>query len=131
MEYKTLIGKQKEYINNNFEIESNILSSIVNQLSDTFDYNKFNIISKCDEYTTLEYGNFDLLRIKFTDKSKWIKLFLTKEDREKYEESELFKSQKNKNEFYWKSDIESEEDLNKYIPLLKNICIHQNKMQNI
>ena len=111
MNFNILIGKQKEYENPNAEIEESILENYAKN----FDYD-FTIEHNCQDYTTLKYKDYDIVRLKYGDVSKWIKLFV--QDKKKYIDDPLFEAQTNKKELYWKSKINTIEDLDKYIDII-------------
>lgn len=81
---------------------------------------KFKIEHRAQEYTSLVYGLSDFIRIKITDNTKWISIFVSDEDKKKYENSPLFVKQIDKAAFHWKSYFESFDDLSKYIDLAFN-----------
>lgn len=112
MEINILIGKQKEYENPNAEIEEGILK----EYSKNFDI-ETTIAHNCKDYTTLKYKDYDIVRLKYGDLSKWIEVFVR--DKKKYMDNPLFEAQKNKNQLYWKSKINTIEDLDKYIDIIK------------
>ena len=114
MEIKLLIGKKNEYENPNIEKEEEILK----EFKVKFDY-EFSIIHNSADYSTLRYKDFDILRLKYGTKSKWIKVYIFPKNKSKYENNPLFDKQKNKNEFLWKSIIETPDDLDQYIEIIK------------
>lgn len=104
-----------------------ILQSIINILKNKFDINNFSIISNTNNYLTLKYKDFDIARIKYTDKSKWISiLILDKKDRLSNEHNTLFDAQAKKSQLQWKSNL-TDNDISKYITFLENTCIEINK----
>jgi hypothetical protein len=112
MNINLLIGKKDEYDNPNAEIEENILK----EYAKNFDVD-FTIEHNCQDYTTLKYKEYDVVRLKYGQLSKWIKLFV--QDKQKYMNDPLFETQQNKKELYWKSAINTIEDLDKYIEIIK------------
>ncbi|GAE48413.1 hypothetical protein [Mesobacillus boroniphilus] len=85
---------------------------------------KLQVAKKSDSYATIVMrGNewdFDLVRFKFTDRTKWIALNLSKADRAVYKDKALFEAQKKKTQIQWKSELQSIEDLPKYKHLMVN-----------
>lgn len=61
------------------------------------------------DYITMIYKQRenDFIRFKYTERAKWISIYITKEMREAYLDSQLFKAQKKKNVSFWKANIES------------------------
>lgn len=107
-----LIGRKDIYENPNAEIEESILENYAKN----FDY-EFAIEHNCKDYTTLKYKDYDIVRLKYGNQAKWIKLFV--QDKKKYINDPLFEAQNNKNELYWKSTLNTIEDLDKYINIIK------------
>lgn len=102
----------KERIKN--DDENTILSKIATDLK----ISNYEIVNNSDDYTTLKYKEYDLIRLKYTDRSKWISLFLTKEDRDSNIDNPLFEVQKNKKQLFWKSFITQDIDI--YYPFIKH-----------
>ena len=94
--------------------ENTILSKIATDLK----ISNYEIVNNSDDYTTLKYKEYDLIRLKYTDRSKWISLFLTKEDRDSNIDNPLFEVQKNKKQLFWKSFITQDFDI--YYPFIKH-----------
>lgn len=95
---------------------------------------KLQVTKKSDSYATIVVrGNdwdFDLVRFKFTDRTKWIALNLSKADRTIYKDDVLFEAQKKKTQIQWKSALDSIEDLPKYKQLMVNSyseCVNREK----
>lgn len=127
VEIKIGIIQRKE--NKNYEIEKKILLNLIEYFNKEYKKDNFNIIQNTMDYTTLKYNNFDIVRLKYTNKTKWIKLFLTPSDKYLYINNDLFSAQKNKNEFYWKSLLYNEDDIIKYSNIIRN-CINYIIKQN-
>ena len=85
--------------------EEEIANIIIDDLG--LDRGLFEYKKPCEDYSTMAYKNIDLFRLKYTDKARWIKVYISKEAKKKYIDNELFKSQENKNQVYWKSNITS------------------------
>lgn len=96
--------------------ETKILTKIASDLNLT----NYKIENKSNNYSTLCYLNYDIIRLKYTNKSKWISILLTKDDKKKYINNSLFEQQKNKNQLFWKSIINS--DIEVYYDFIKNSC---------
>lgn len=96
-------GGTRDYEHNADEEE--IANLIVDDLG--LDKALFKYTKPCQDYSTMTYKNVDLFRLKYTDKARWIKCFISKETRAKYSDDKLFESQKNKGQVYWKSTINS------------------------
>lgn len=67
----------------------------------------YEVVKNSDDYTTLVYRDYDLFRIKYMPKSRWISIIIFPSMRKEYSDSPLFSSQANKNQMYWKSTIYS------------------------
>ena len=71
------------------------------------DRNLFKIEKPSQAYTTLRYNNYDLFRIKYTNKARWIKIPMFNDMIDLYKDNPLFEAQNNKSEYMWKSEIKS------------------------
>ena len=79
---------------------------------------KFIIVSNSSDYTTLQPENcLDIIRLKYGDKSKWIKIFVTKNLGKQLLNDSRFETEKKKTSFYWKSIIK-DTDITKYFDVL-------------
>ena len=107
---------------NNFEYS--LLQSIINEL----DLTDAIINNNTTDYTTLNYKGFDIVRIKYTNKSKWISIFLSDEDKKIYNNSALFEAQKKKTQLHWKSKL-YDDNLEPYYQLIRNRCLIIEKKQ--
>ena len=96
--------------------EENLLLQIVKELN----IKDYDIVKNSDDYTTLTYKEYDIVRIKYTDSAKWISICLCKNDKKNNIDNILFKTQKNKNQLFWKSYINN--DINVYYEFIKNRC---------
>lgn len=67
----------------------------------------YKIVKPSINYTTLIYGERDLFRIKFTNDTKWIKILIFPKLKKEFENNPLFKTQENKNQVYWQSNIKN------------------------
>ena len=109
-----LVGKQQEYENPNAEIEESILKEYAKNFE-----GEYTVEHKSSDYSTLvDADKSDIVRLKYGNKAKWIKIPISK-TRNKYMNDPLFIEQKNKHELFWKSPINSIEDLSKYIDIIK------------
>lgn len=114
-------GKVIQYksVNDPFQYEHNIpeenmLVDLVVKLGGK----DFKICKQAEDYTTLQYKDYDLCRLKYTPKSHWIKIFIPPTIKPKYIDSTLFYSQDNKNQLYWVSHFSI--SLEDYIEVLKD-----------
>lgn len=99
------------------EDENRIIYAILDKLD--VDTEMCKIEKNSTDYTTLKYKQYDLLRIKYTNGAKWIKiLIVNKELKNEYMDNPLFEAQKNKNEIMWKSTIDNIDD---YIDILNKV----------
>ena len=118
-EVSILIGKQDEkQPSNSYDDEVSILNNFIDSyLSDYKD--KLKIVNNTDSYTTLQYNEMDLIRLKYSDNTKWITIFIPPKFKNEYIDNELFITQKNKNQLHWKSILNDKSDLTKFV----DICI--------
>ena len=102
----TIKGSTQEY--EHVAEEDEAANIIINDLG--IDKSLLKCKKPCEDYTTLQYKDGDLIRIKYTDKSKWIRVPMTTDMRKKYKDDPLFDAEKNKNKVMWKSNIENLHD---------------------
>lgn len=107
----TIQGATREY--EHVEAEEEAANTIIDYLG--VDKSLFKYVKPCDDYSTIKYKEFDLFRIKYTDKAKWIKTLMPTEIRKKHIDDPLFDAEKNKNRVFWKSNIN---DLHDYKDVL-------------
>lgn len=99
------------------EDENRIIYAILDKLDVNTEMCK--IEKNSTDYTTLKYKQYDLLRIKYTNGAKWIKILMAnKELKNEYMDNPLFEAQKNKNEIMWKSTIDNIDD---YIDIINKV----------
>jgi hypothetical protein len=118
-EVSILVGRKEEKKESiSYDSEVDILSSFID--SYLLEYkDKLHIVSNSSNYTTLQYEDRDLLRLKYTDTTKWLTIFIHPSFKKDYIDSELFTSQTNKNQLQWKSILSNKNDLSKFV----DICI--------
>lgn len=117
------------------EEETQAIKLILEMLEDTvINIEKLEVTRKSESYATIVLrGNdwdFDFVRFKFTDKTKWISLNLSKADRVAYKDDALFEAQKKKTQIQWKSVLQSNGELPNYKNLMVNSyneCINREK----
>ena len=63
------------------------------------------IVANSDDYTTLQYKQIDIVRVKYTDKTKWIKIRMSNQDMKDEINNPLFVLQNKKTESMWKCNI--------------------------
>ncbi len=105
-------------INNNEKI---ILEKIIDMLKGDFEISNFKIIAKSDAYLTLTYMKRDIVRLKYTNNTKWISIFIMPKYKKDYENEPIFEAQKNKNQLFWKSKI-TDDNIGKYIDYINIAC---------
>lgn len=115
-------GEERE-LNLNDE-EKLLVDNLFALLKDDIDISKLKLTRKSDNYATIEVQgteyDYDLIRFKYTERARWISIFLNDADREKYIDDPLFAAQKKKTQIHWKSKIDSLDDLHKYKDMLIN-----------
>ena len=67
-----------------------------------------------DDYLSIVIGEYDFLRFKLSDRTKWLSVLIPPILKSKYVDSPLFKEQKNKNQIQWKSKFNDISELNNY-----------------
>lgn len=108
---KNQIIKNEPYKMNKDEID--VINAILKKLD--LDASDFKIVKPCEDYTTLQYKERDLFRLKYTEKAKWIKILIFPSYKNDYIDNPLFSKQKNKNQVFWQSYIENIFDYNEII----------------
>ena len=105
-------------------LEQEASEIFVSLLSDSVDCSKIRLERKSNSYISMIYGEYnDFLRFKFSEKTKWLSIRLCEEDRSKHLENPMFSAQANKNQFHWKSKIDSLSELVNYKDFLINACL--------
>lgn len=118
-----LIGKKDEYENPNAEIEENILKEYIRN----FDY-ELSIVHNSKSYTTIQYHNVDILRLHYSDLSKWINIFIVPKYKDKYIDNPLFSENDNFNRISWFARINSIEDLDLFIDIIKEDLVFRDEI---
>ena len=120
-----IIQKQSNAVKNrNIEEEKNICEIIINSIEDSRDPNAAFLVNstRSDEITTLSYREMELLRVKWSEKNKWIAIQMPSEViREKYYDDDRFDYQRNKKAPMWKSRVESMEDILDRLPIILEV----------
>ena len=76
--------------------------------------NKIKLMKKAQNYITLvDDRNYDILRFKLTQKTKWVSIYMTPENHFNEKNNPIFDAQKNKGQLFWKSKIKNYKDTNK------------------
>lgn len=110
--------------------EKDLLEQIINAIIDEFIISDFNIVKNCNDYSTLQYKQRDLVRIKYTNNSKWISLLMVdKKCKEDNINNPIFENEKNKNKLHWKSLLNND-DIHVYIPLIIKNCEYINNLDD-
>lgn len=81
----------------------------------------FSIEHKSLDYTTLVYRNTDLARVKWTEETHYIKLFISSDLLSKYKNDPRFDSQKNKNEIMWRCNLQFVNDIETLYPIILDV----------
>lgn len=85
----------------------------------------FKIVKNSNDYTTAQYHDIDIFRLKYTAGARWIKIFMANPYKKDYIDSPLFVNQINKNELFWKSDINNIDD---YIEIINKVVELRNTL---
>lgn len=105
-----ILTEDKNIVN---EEESLLLSDMYKYLF--CDPKDLEITANSKDYTTLQYKNVDIVRIKCTNKAQWIKILISNYDLRNNKENPLFELQANKNESMWKCSLNDIPLLYEYI----------------
>lgn len=122
-----------DFLNNkivkNEDISLNLTeSALLEKIKKDLNLNDAKIVANTEDYTTLQLYDVDLIRIKYTDRSKWISIILSKEDRKNNINNPLFDAQKKKTQLFWKSNI-VDDNLEIYYDFIKNRIIEVNNLK--
>lgn len=101
------------------EVEAAILEYISNNL-ECNDPLAFKISANSSNYTTLSYLDVDIVRVKQTPKTSWIKIMISNEDNKTQRDNPIFANQKNKGESFWKCDVD---DLDVLYPFINRTIL--------
>lgn len=115
-----VVGKKTFSENPNMEAEKAVLVKWIKYFTNKYDRALFSIVKNSKDYTTLKYKAFDIIRLKYSPTSKWIKIFMTPDNKKQYINNHLFDLQKRKNELYWKGIIEEEKDIEEYVKIIND-----------
>ena len=105
-----IITDESKIIN---EDEKNILNKMIPYIQ--CDPDKLQIVANSSDYSTLQYKGIDIIRIKYTNAAKWIKIRMSLEDMRNEKENPLFVLQNKKTESMWKCNID---DISKLYPFI-------------
>lgn len=114
-ENNSFIKKEKD-VN---EVEAAILEYISNNL-ECNDPLAFKISANSSNYTTLSYLDVDIVRVKQTPKTSWIKIMISNDDNKIQRDNPIFANQKNKGESFWKCDVD---DLDVLYPFINRTIL--------
>ncbi len=102
-----------EYKQNAIENEEDICIMFRDRImQDRSPKHSFEIKHNSSEYTTLCYRSMDIVRVKWTEATKWLAIqMLTQEMTEKYKDDPRFAAQQKKTVIQWKTQCTGSEDL--------------------
>lgn len=106
---KIIKNEPKEIVSD----ERNFLERIIPHLE--CNSKDLQITSNSDDYTTLQYKQIDIVRVKYTDKTKWIKIRMSNQDMKAEIDNPLFILQNKKTESMWKCNINDIDKLYSYL----------------
>lgn len=106
-----IIGTPDKEINN---VEATILKQIIPNIVVKYPQ-ALKIVANSSAYTTLQYKQIDIIRIKYTDLSQWIKIRCSNRMLKEELNNPLFNEQEKKNESMWKCRVDDLEQLYSYI----------------
>lgn len=120
--------RQTECVNGNVEQEKEILNKWIPFIEKRYSITNLTIEENATDYTTLKYDDWDLIRLHYGEKTKWVKLIIASKYKKQYIDDSRFASEKNKNKVVWKLDIEND-DINYFLDILDNIVDHIKKVE--
>lgn len=104
-------GSTQEYEHVDSEMEA--ANTIIDDLG--LDKSLFKYIKPSEDYSTIQYNDYDLFRIKYTERAKWIQILMPNDMRVEYKDDPLFEAQKKKNVLMWKSNINDLHDYKDFL----------------
>lgn len=107
----TIIIQGAEYLKemNPTDYENEFMELLLNWVGDKIHFEK-----RSDNYISALCGEYDFIRFKLSDKTKWFSICLSPDIRKEYKDSPLFVSQENKNLVHWKVKFNELKDLEPY-----------------
>lgn len=104
------------FINNEKQVnekEKSILEDMFNHLQ--CDPADLKIVANSTDYSTLQYNDVDIVRVKSTNATQWIKILISNVDRKNEIDNPLFMLQNKKGESMWKCSIYDLDNLYPFI----------------
>ena len=96
------------------KVESTILEQIIPNIDVKFPQ-ALKIVANSSAYTTLQYKQIDIIRLKYTNNTQWIKIRCSNRMLKEEQDNPLFNEQEKKNESMWKCRVDDLEQLYPYI----------------
>lgn len=105
---------------NAIEEEEGICNDIIRRIKEDRPQQKhdWEIRHRSQDYTTLAYRNSDLLRVKWTENSHWIRIQMDGENATKHENDPIFSHQEKKTELMWRVPCNTKEDIDTLYPYI-------------
>lgn len=100
--------------NNINKEESDILEQMIPNLNVMYP-DKLKIVANTTDYTTLQYNDLDIIRVKSTLSTQWLKVRVSTKVRKEQAENPLFNEQVKKTETMWKCRVSDIDKLYPYI----------------
>lgn len=100
--------------NNINKEESDILEQMIPNLNVMYP-DKLKIVANTTDYTTLQYNDLDIIRVKSTLSTQWLKIRVSTKVRKEQAENPLFNEQVKKTETMWKCRVSDIDKLYPYI----------------
>lgn len=91
--------------------EKDVIKIIFSFLTPQENLDNFSIERRSNNYISIFFGKNDFLRLKYSERAKWISLRLPRSLAKNNIENPLFAAQSNKNQQHWRADIKSLDDL--------------------
>lgn len=100
--------------NNINKEESDIIEQMIPNLNVMYP-DKLKIVANTTDYTTLQYNDLDIIRVKSTLSTQWLKIRISTKVRKEQAENPLFNEQVKKTETMWKCRVSDIDKLYPYI----------------
>ena len=100
--------------NNINKEESDILEQMIPNINVMYP-DKLKIVANTTDYTTLQYNDLDIIRVKSTLSTQWLKVRISTKVRKEQAENPLFNEQVKKTETMWKCRVSDIDKLYPYI----------------
>lgn len=109
------------------ESEREACEIVAEALREDFDFAAFSVEKKSKDYTTLVYKQYDVMRVKISDRVKWLSVYVLGKDAKAYAEDPRFDLQANKKQLMWKASFDSFADVLSFMHFFEVTCQNADK----